>query len=174
MARGLLANRGDAYSVRPTALVISALRRNKRSDQSWEELTWKNRQYMFGALYKAMKRSLIDHYKRTQAQRRPALEFKPHDELALSAEDLDLTNFRETVLDHPERFRAVTDALTWLEETYPELSVVVEHRFITGLSVSETADMLEISYDVVKSRWRKAKPILAKRILLDRDSSQAA
>jgi len=172
MARRLLANRGDAHSIRPTALVISALRRNKRSNQSWEDITWKNRKYMFGALHKAMRRSLIDHYKKTQAKRRPTLEFKPHDELSISAEDLDLTNFQETVLNHPERIYAVTEALTWLEKYYPEHATVVQHRFISGLTVAETADMMGVTYDVVQSYWRKAKPLLAQQILRIADSNQ--
>jgi hypothetical protein len=64
MARALLALEGNARSLhQPTALVLSALRRQvpggtDQIEVNWNEITWPNRQYFFGAMYKAMWRAL--------------------------------------------------------------------------------------------------------------------
>jgi hypothetical protein len=44
MARGLL-RRENGASLQTTALVLSALRRQRYADQDWEQVTWPNRQY---------------------------------------------------------------------------------------------------------------------------------
>jgi hypothetical protein len=68
MARALLALEGNAQSLQqPTALVLTALRRQvpggtqDRTEVNWNEITWPNRKYFFGAMYKAMWRALRDH-----------------------------------------------------------------------------------------------------------------
>ena len=53
LARGLLRHEHHA-SLQTTALVLSALRRQRHADQDWQTVTWANRQYFFGALYRAM------------------------------------------------------------------------------------------------------------------------
>src|SRR5215510_14247250 len=68
MARGVLRRERDA-SLQTTALVLSALRRQRYADQDWSQVTWPNRQYFFGALYRAMDRVLLDHA-RSRARRR--------------------------------------------------------------------------------------------------------
>ena len=60
LARGLLRHEHHA-SLQTTALVLSALRRQRHADQDWQTVTWANRQYFFGALYRAMTRALLDH-----------------------------------------------------------------------------------------------------------------
>lgn len=46
MARGMLRRKRGA-SLQTTALVLSALRRQRLADQDWEQVTWPNRQYFF-------------------------------------------------------------------------------------------------------------------------------
>ena len=58
MARGVL-RREHGASLQTTALVVSALRRQRYADQDWQEVTWPNRQYFFGALYRAMARVVL-------------------------------------------------------------------------------------------------------------------
>jgi hypothetical protein len=60
LARGLQCHECHA-SLQTTALVLSALRRQRLADQDWQTVTWANRQYFFGALYRAMERTLLDH-----------------------------------------------------------------------------------------------------------------
>lgn len=68
MAWGLLRRERHA-SLQTTALVVSALRRQRLADQDWECVTWANRQYFFGALYRAMERVVLDH---ARVRARPA------------------------------------------------------------------------------------------------------
>lgn len=67
MARALLAQEGNARSLHPTGLVLTALRRQVpggtegRTKVNWDEITWPNRRYFFGAMYQAMWCALLDH-----------------------------------------------------------------------------------------------------------------
>jgi hypothetical protein len=46
LARGLLRREHHA-SLQTTALVLTALRRQRSADQDWQTVTWANRQYFF-------------------------------------------------------------------------------------------------------------------------------
>jgi RNA polymerase sigma factor (sigma-70 family) len=55
---------------------------------------------------------------------------------------------------------ALDDALTELEQLSARLARIVELRFFAGLSVEETAEVLDISPRTVKREWRKARAFL--------------
>src|SRR5437870_5726742 len=76
MARALLRHEHQA-SLQTTALVLTALRRQRLADQDWDCVTWHNRQYFFGAMYQAMTRALRDHA-RVRARRRE-IPVRPED-----------------------------------------------------------------------------------------------
>jgi RNA polymerase sigma factor (TIGR02999 family) len=59
---------------------------------------------------------------------------------------------------------AVDDALTALAKLDPRKARVVELRFFGGLTVEETAEVLQISPDSVMRDWRLAKPWLAREV----------
>src|SRR5437588_1148469 len=86
MARGVLRRERDA-SLQTTALVLSALRRQRYAGQDWDQVTWPNRQYFFGALYRAMERAVLDHA-RSRARRR---------EIPVRPEDLQLDDLPQTL-----------------------------------------------------------------------------
>jgi len=52
-------------------------------------------------------------------------------------------------------------ALTRLEEIDPRQAQIVELRFFSGLTVEETASVIEVSPDTVKREWRTARLWLA-------------
>ena len=52
---------------------------------------------------------------------------------------------------------ALDEALERLATFAPRKSRVVELRFFGGLSIEETAHVLDISLDIVKREWRTAK-----------------
>jgi RNA polymerase sigma factor (TIGR02999 family) len=56
------------------------------------------------------------------------------------------------------------DALTALTELYPRKARVVELRFFGGLDLDETAKVLKVSRDTVKSDWRFAKAWLLREM----------
>ncbi len=52
---------------------------------------------------------------------------------------------------------ALDDALNALAQMDPRKARVVEMRFFAGLSVEETAEVLQVSSDTVKRDWRLAR-----------------
>jgi RNA polymerase sigma factor (TIGR02999 family) len=154
LARGLLRHERQA-SLQTTALVLSALRRQRFADQDWSHVTWANRQHFFGALYRAMTRALIDHA-RARARRRD-LPVRPTD---LQVEDLQHALARE-----PAQVEALLDALAELKQQPPQWAEAIEHRFYGGLTLEETAHMMEVDERTIRRWWDRARPVLAHRIL---------
>jgi DNA-directed RNA polymerase specialized sigma24 family protein len=59
---------------------------------------------------------------------------------------------------------ALDDALKLLAEVDPRKSQVVELRFLGGLGVEETAEVLKVSPDTVLRDWRLAEAWLKREI----------
>jgi RNA polymerase sigma factor (sigma-70 family) len=154
LARGLLRREHHA-SLQTTALVLSGLRRQRSADQDWQTVTWANRQYFFGALYRAMTRALLDHA-RARARRR---------EIPVRPEDLQLDDLRHALEREPAQVAALLDALAELKHQQPQWAEAIEHRFYGGLTLEETACMMAVDERTVRRWWDRARPMLAHRIL---------
>ena len=63
-----------------------------------------------------------------------------------------------------EDFVALDDALAALEQFDERKSRVIELRFFGGLTVEETAAVLEVSTDTVMRDWRLAKAWLRREM----------
>jgi RNA polymerase sigma factor (TIGR02999 family) len=146
MARALLALEGNAQSLQPTALILTALWRQKPSGVDWNEVTWPNRTYFFGAMYRAMWQALIDHARKRMGKKyaRP-----------VQVEQLHLENLVQTADEHPEQILALKLALKGLRAKQPEWAELVEHRYISGYTVKETARVIGISERTIRRRWEK-------------------
>jgi RNA polymerase sigma factor (sigma-70 family) len=154
LARGLLRHEHHA-SLQTTALVLSALRRQRHADQDWSHVTWVNRQYLFGALYRAMTRALLDHA-RARARRR---------EIPVRPEDLQVEDLQHALAREPAQVVALLDALAELKQQQPQWAEAIEHRFYGGLTLEETARMMAVDERTVRRWWDRARPLLAHRIL---------
>jgi RNA polymerase sigma factor (sigma-70 family) len=154
LARGLLRKEHQA-SLQTTALVLTALRRQRLADQDWQSVTWPNRQYFFGAMYRAMTRALLDHA-RVRARCR---------EFPVRPEDLQFDNLPQTLAREPALVVALLEALAELRQTQPQWVEALEHRYYGGLSLEETARMMEIDERTVRRWWDRARLVLAQRIL---------
>lgn len=157
MARDLLRQEWQAESLQTTALVLTALRRLRRADQDWSEVTWQNRHYFFGAVYTAMGWALIDHGRRRMAKKRAVS--------VVRLEDLQLHDLPRTVEEAPEQVVALVETLEQLKEEQPEWAEVVEHRYFGGLTSTDTARALGVSKATVDRRWGKARVFLHVEIL---------
>jgi RNA polymerase sigma factor (TIGR02999 family) len=93
-----------------------------------------------------MRRLLVDHARARRALKRggPAAR-------VTFDEGLVVTN------EPRQDFAALDDAMTALAAFDPRKSRVVELRFFGGLTVEETASMLNVSSDTVMRDWRLAK-----------------
>ena len=145
MARGRI-GRGGNRPIDTTALVHEAYIR--LVDQSRAE--FQDRKHFFSVAAMAMRQIVVDHARAAVAAKRggEAVHVELHDEAAAgdSPDAVDLI--------------ALDDALTRLKELAPRLCQVVELRFFLGLSVEETAEVLQVTSRTVKRDWRKARALL--------------
>ena len=157
MAINLLETESNAGSIRATALVISALRRYKLSDQNWDEITWANRSHFFKSSYMMMRRALIDHARKRRAEFRPTLE-------TWEEGALDLYNLDNSAEYTPDLIIALDEALGWLSEQNHELSIIVQHHYFSRLTVNEIAMDVGVSEKTVKRRLAESRMVLEKKI----------
>jgi DNA-directed RNA polymerase specialized sigma24 family protein len=142
-------------SLQTTALVLSALRRQRSAAQEWEQVTWPNRHYFFGALYRAMERVVLDHA-RVRARRR---------ESPVRPEDLPVDDLPQTLGREPAQVVALLEALAALRQTHPQWVTALEHRYYGGLTLEETARMMEVDERTIRRWWDRARLVLAQGIL---------
>jgi RNA polymerase sigma-70 factor (ECF subfamily) len=138
------------HTLQPTALVHEAYLR--LIDQT--RVDWQNRAHFFGVAAQLMRRILVDHARRHRASKRGGLQQKLTLDEAVDysqARDFDLVRLDE--------------ALTALAEFDARQSRVVELRFFGGLTIEETAEVLDISPATVKVDWSMAKAWLRREIL---------
>jgi len=111
---------------------------------------WRDRGHFYAAASEAMRRILIDHARRVRAQKRGGAAAR----VTLGAVDaaLELS---------PERALALDEALTQLAAEDERAAAVARLRFLTGLSVEETALALDTSVRTVHREWTYARARLA-------------
>ena len=115
-------------------------------------LGWQDRAHFFAVAAQMMRRILVDAARsRGAAKRQAALRITFSEGMAISTkQDTNLL--------------ALDDALSALTKLDPRKARVVELRFFGGLSVNETAEVLNISPESVMRDWRLAKPWLAREV----------
>ncbi|MEE8146734.1 MAG: ECF-type sigma factor, partial [Longimicrobiales bacterium] len=103
---------------------------------------WQNRRHFFGAAIQAMKRILVDYARKRDADRRGGgrIQVSLADQAVEPAPTFDALDLH--------------DALDRLGKIRPRVARVVEHRFLLGLTVEETADLLAVSARTVDSDWK--------------------
>ncbi len=158
IAKSLLQNESDACSIRPTALVLSALKRNRPADKEWDEVTWANQRYFFKVMHTHMVWYLRDRARYWSAKcRQKAVPVDPS--------DIDFFDLKTTIDENPEYVVALDEALTWLRREHPKLAQLVQHRYFTGLTTEETGALLGVSMTTIKRRWREAKVLLYEKVI---------
>jgi RNA polymerase sigma factor (TIGR02999 family) len=137
------------HTLQPTALVHEAYL--KLIDQT--RVDWQNRAHFFGVAAQLMRRILVDHARRHQAEKRGGFQQR----LSLD-EAVDYSQTRDVDLVK------LDDALTALAKFDARQSRIVELRFFGGLTIEETAEALGISPATVKVDWSMAKAWLRREI----------
>ncbi len=110
-------------------------------------LDWQNRAHFFGIAANMMRRILVNYAVNQNRQKRGgADENLPLEEaLCVAAEDSDVD------------LLALDKALNELAELDERQANIVELRYFSGLSIEETAEVLQISPATVKRDWSMAK-----------------
>lgn len=132
-----------AQSLQPTALLHEAFLQMFGSNLLTRA---SNRAYLFAAAAQAMRRTLTDHARRRNAQKRGG----GRERLPI---DLLLSYYEDQQLDMVD----LNEALEQLEKQNDRASQVVTLRFFGGFTVQEVADHLGISITTAESDFRFAR-----------------
>jgi RNA polymerase sigma-70 factor, ECF subfamily len=137
-------------SVAATTLVHEAYLR--LVDQ--RRVQWTNRSHFFGIAAQAMRRILVDRARARLAAKRGGGAVR------IASDDLELPTEPAANVD----VLALDEALSRLEAIDPRWSRLVELRYFAGLTVEETAAVLNVSAATVKSDWRLARAWLFREL----------
>ena len=146
--RAMAAERPD-NTLQSTALVNEAYLRLMSS----RDVVWKDRAHFFALSARLMRRILVDCARSRQAGKRG------RGERPVSLEESTIVSAQRAPY-----LMALDDALTRLAEVDARKSDVVELRFFGGLSVEETAEVLNVSRDTVLRDWKMARLWLRREI----------
>jgi len=149
LADHYLRHERDGHTLQPTALVHEAFLRLR----GVREMQLHNRAHFYGAAAQVMRRVLVDHARRRNADKRGA-----------GASARELTAALESPVDIRLDLLALSDALEALEKIAPEKAKVVELRYFGGLSVEETATFLGIAPATVKRHFAFARTWLYREL----------
>ncbi|HVQ38086.1 MAG TPA: sigma-70 family RNA polymerase sigma factor [Pyrinomonadaceae bacterium] len=142
MARRYLGRQNHGHTLQTTALIHEAyLRMVKQKEKRYE-----NRAHFFGVAAQAMRHIMVDYARGRQAIKRGGAARQ------ISLEEAALVTDERAI-----ELIAFDDALKELEGLSKRQSRVVELRYFGGLSVEETATVLEVSPDTVMRDWSMAK-----------------
>jgi RNA polymerase sigma-70 factor, ECF subfamily len=139
LAETFLRGERTAHTLQRTALVHEAFLRLIGE----ENLVWQNRSHFIGIFARVMRQTLTNY-----AVARHRLKRGGPDPLRLTLEFYDSRKIDVSALDR---------ALRALEALDERQARIVELRFFGGLTVEETAELLQISPATVKRDWTLAK-----------------
>ena len=149
LAHHYMKHERPGHTLQTSALVNEAYLR--LIDQN--QVHWQNRAQFFGVAAQMMRRILVDYARSRNYQKRGG-----------GAHPVDLD---EAMIVSPERSAevvALDEGLKGLEQFDPRKSRIVELRFFGGLSIEETAKVLDVSPGTVMRDWTLAKAWLKKEI----------
>ena len=142
LARRYMGQERAGHTLQPTALINEVYLRLI----DWRSIRWQDRAHFFGVSARLMRRTLVDHARRHRTGKRGGHAVT--------------VCFDETVVVPPQRGTdviAIDEALKTLAVHDDRKSQIVELRFFGGLSVEETAEVLNISPRTVKREWSLAR-----------------
>jgi RNA polymerase sigma-70 factor (ECF subfamily) len=139
----------NGHTLQTTALVNEAYLRLAGQ----QKIQWQSRAHFFAVSAQVMRHILIDHARRRHYAKRggEASQVQLEDTAAMSQQ-------------LAAELVALDEALDELAKLDPRKARVVELRYFGGLSLEETAEVLEISVMTVRRDWRAAKAWLFKAV----------
>src|SRR5262245_25458302 len=144
-----MAGEHPGHSLQATALVNEAYLRLVDA----KDVDWRDRTHFFAVAARVMRRILVDHARARRAGKR--------------GRDAERVTLDEALVVSPEPGEdlvALDDALEALEKFDERKGRMIELRFFGGLSVEETAAVLNVSPETVMRDWRLAKAWLQREM----------
>ena len=149
IAQNYLRRERRQHTLQPTALVNELFL--KFFDQ--HSMSWQNRAQFFGVAAQIMRRILVDHARAHYSSKRGG------DRLLVS-----LTNVPVFGAQPDADLLALHNVLNRLQEMDPNQARIVELRFFGGLTIKETAEVMQISHATIEREWRTAKAYLKREL----------
>src|SRR6266550_3905137 len=149
LAHNFLYRERAGHTLQTTALVHEAYL--KLIDQ--RDARWQNRAHFFAIAAQAMRRILIDSARKHAAQKRGGAQ-----------EKLALGEVASISLEPDTKLLALDEALDALAEIDPQQSRIVELRYFGGLTIEETAEVMNSSPATVKREWAMARAWLHQKL----------
>jgi RNA polymerase sigma-70 factor, ECF subfamily len=149
IARACMAGERAGHSLQATALVNEAYVRMV----DVQRVNWQNRAHFLAMAARLMRRVLVDHARSRNYQKRGG------DVVRITFDEMSLGGIEPT-----RELLALDEALDALASVDARKSSVVELRFFGGLSVEETAIVLEVSVDTVMRDWKLARAWLLREL----------
>jgi RNA polymerase sigma factor (TIGR02999 family) len=149
IARRCLRNERADHTLQATALVNEAYLRLIDA----QRVNWQNRTHFLAMSARLMRRVLVDHARSKGADKRGGEMVK-----------VTLSEAADRADDIGADVVALNDALERLETLDPRKGRIVEFRFFAGLTVEETAAVLEVSPQTVARDWTFAKAWLRREL----------
>ena len=148
IAANFLHRERAGHTLQPTALVHETYLRLLGQTQ----VDWQSREHFLSVAARMMRRILIDYSRGRKRLKRGA-------EVRLSLSEAERFNVTGAI-----DFTALDEALSALESLDAHKSRVVELRYFAGLTIDETARVLNISTATVERDWRFAKAFLHREL----------
>jgi RNA polymerase sigma factor (TIGR02999 family) len=149
IARRQMSQERDGHTLQATALVNEAYLRLAGQDR----FEWHNRTHFFAVCAQVMRHVLIDHARAHARDKRGG-----------GAVQVSLAEAAAFAGQPAEHFLALDEALRFLESVDPQKSRIVELRYFGGLSIEETAEVMNISPRTVRREWQRSKAWLYRLI----------
>jgi RNA polymerase sigma-70 factor, ECF subfamily len=142
LAHYYLTQERSGHTLQTTALINEAWLRLI----DWKEVSWQNKAHFLGVSAKLMRYVLVDFARVRKQQKRGA-----------GAPHVSLDQAGILSADRTSDLVALDDALQALGKYDPRKCQIVELRFFAGLSVNETAEVMQLSPITIIREWNKAK-----------------
>jgi len=152
IARRQMSQERPGHTLQATALINEAYL--KLLGQ--QEFEWHNRAHFFAVCAQIMRHILIDHARAHAREKRGGGAIK------VSLNDADAAVM---AADKAEDLIELETALSFLERVDPQKGRIVELRYFGGLSIEETAEVLNVSPRTVRREWQRSKAWLYRMIV---------
>ena len=155
MARGYMRNERPGHTLQATALVNEAFLRLVET----RNLDWTDRAHFFAMCARVMRRILVDAARSRAATKRGGQVDRAEHSTAIN-----LDRLPDPASEISAQVCALDEALNMLAQIGPRQAQVIELRFFGGLTVEETAHVLQVSPQTVMRDWKLARAWLAREL----------
>lgn|SRR5690606_2779273 len=151
LARYQLASERPGHTLSTTAIVHEAFVRLASGNTGWSD-----RAHFMRAAATVMRHLLVDHERKRAAAKRGG-----------GNAPLTLDEDRCATVDDGMAVLALDNAMKEIAEIDPRLERILECRYFAGLSVTETAEALDMAVRTVERDWQRAKAYLLQALEAD-------